>query len=57
MPARSVFDPLAAGPSFTADEEFDHLCFEYGIELDDVVGEMEGATVLRRFMQPQVHPG
>jgi hypothetical protein len=20
-----------------ADEEFDHLCFEYGIELDDVV--------------------
>lgn len=22
---------------FAADEEFDHLCFEYGIELDDVV--------------------
>ncbi len=27
--------PLRAGNA--ADEEFDHLCFEYGIELDDVV--------------------
>jgi hypothetical protein len=25
-------------PIAAADEEFDELCFEYGIELDDVVG-------------------
>lgn len=29
---------LAFSPHpFAADEEFDQLCFEYGIELDDVV--------------------
>lgn len=26
-----------AVPATAADEEFDQLCFEYGIELDDVV--------------------
>ena len=26
---------------FTADEEFDELCFDFGIELDEVVSELK----------------
>lgn len=45
MPTVSVArdDLLAAlGKEFT-DEEFDHLCFEFGIELDEVTSEKEMA--------------
>ena len=36
-----------------ADEEFDQLCFEYGIELDDVVSE-SSSSVLATQRGPMV---
>ena len=33
------------GPCTAADEEFEELCFEYGIELDDVVGDRRPAPL------------
>lgn len=49
MEILALYSSLWAGNA--ADEEFDHLCFEYGIELDDVVsGELRDGALGRARM-------
>jgi hypothetical protein len=42
----SAVQRLTSALRAIAEEEFDHLCFEYGIELDDVVSRVLEGPVL-----------
>ncbi|CAN0418054.1 unnamed protein product [Discosporangium mesarthrocarpum] len=45
----------ALGKVYT-EEEFDELCFEFGIELDDVTSEAEDIVRVRRSPNPSACP-